>query len=101
MQTIKNLERLQKLHHLICSESTGTPSEISNRMFISLRLMHNLLDYLKDYGAVICYDRGRKTYYYKTAFELSVTISVSTKSNNCTTQIIGKQHKGKELLFAS
>lgn len=87
MNSIKNLERLQKLHQLIEQEVTGAPKELANRMQVSERLVYNLLEQLKDYEADICYCRSRKTYYYCDSFEFKVNISVSIKSNNRTTDI--------------
>ena len=89
MKTIKNLERLQQLHLLIENERTGTPFELANRMYISERLVYNLIEQLKDFKAEICYDRSRKTYYYTDDFKLEVKISVSIMSKNEVTQIFG------------
>ncbi len=89
MKTIKNLERLQQLHLLIATETTGSPKELAERMHISPRLVYNLIDQLKDFNADICYDRARKTYCYSDDFELNVNISVSVVSNNETTSIFG------------
>jgi len=89
MNTIKNLERLQQIHALIESETTGTPRELARRLHISERLVYHLIEQLRDYSAAIKYDRSRKTYYYEEEFELEVKISVSIMSNNETTQIFG------------
>jgi len=89
MNTIKSLERLQQLHSLIDTECTGPPLEIARKMEISERSVYNLLDYLRDYSALIGYDRGRKTYYYKNQFNLELTISFSVMSNNEVTEILG------------
>jgi len=89
MNSIKNLERLQRLHLLIENERTGTPKELALRMHISERLIYNLIEQLKDYDAGICYDRSRKTYYYCDDFQLQVNISVLIRSNNETTKILG------------
>ena len=97
MQTIKNLERLQKIHNLIVNECTGTPAEISTTMRISVRLVYNFLECLKDYVAQINYSRSRKTYYYKTNFELNINFNVQVKSENRTTQILGVNSKGAML----
>ncbi|AZQ59886.1 DNA-binding protein [Maribacter sp. MJ134] len=85
--SIKNLERLQQLHLLIEDEQTGSPKELARRMYISERLVYNLIDRLKDYKASICYDRSRKTYYYYDDFRFTVNISVLIVSKNETTEI--------------
>lgn len=89
MNTIKSLERLQQLHSLIETECTGSPMEIARKMEISERSVYNLLEYLRDFNALIGYDRSRKTYYYKNHFTLELTISFSVMSNNEVTEILG------------
>jgi hypothetical protein len=104
MKTIKNLERLQFIHSLIEVERTGTPLELARRMRISERLVYHLIEQLKDFKAAICYDRGRKTYYYNDDFQLQVSISVSVMSNNEVTEIFGgsyfKKNKGTFLILS-
>ncbi len=89
MKNLKILERLQQLHHLIANENTGTPKELANRLRVSQRSVHLLIDQLKDYEASISYSRSRKTYYYHEDFNFNVTISVTVMSNNEVTQIFG------------
>jgi len=89
MKTIRNLERLQQLHHLIGSECTGSPKNLARRMHISERLVYHLIEQLKDYKAAISYDRKRRTYYYNHEFSLEVSVSVAVCSNNEVTQLIG------------
>jgi hypothetical protein len=96
MNSIKNIERLQQIHALIETETTGTPRELAKRLHISERLVYHLIEQLKDYDASIRYDRSRKTYYYEDEFELHVKISVSIMSNNETTQLFGGQGPRKE-----
>ena len=87
MKSIKNLERLQLLHTGIQKEQTGSSIELAMKMNISQRLVYTLIDQLKDYGAIICYDRGRKTYYYKQEFQLEVDISLCITRNNNAIQL--------------
>lgn len=93
MNSIKNLERLQRLHLLIEQEATGSPKELASRMHISERLVYNLIEQLRDYEADVCFDRKRKTYYYSDNFHLEVNISVSVVSNNQTTRILGESNR--------
>ncbi|MCJ7467956.1 MAG: HTH domain-containing protein, partial [Maribacter sp.] len=95
MKSIKNLERLSQLHALIENERTGSPKDLANRMNISERLVYNLIEQLKDFEASICYDRGRKTYYYSDDFQLQVKISVMVISNNEVTRILGDVYSEK------
>ena len=76
MNSIKNLTRLKRLHQLIRSECTGSPFELAKRLRVSERLIYLLVEQLKDFEAVIDYDRSRQTYYYRELFDLEVDISV-------------------------
>ena len=91
MKTIKNLERLERLHFLIENEISGSPKDIANRLHISERIVYHLLEELRDYNALIYFDRSRKTYYYCNEFQLRIAVSVSVCSNSEVTQIFGKQ----------
>jgi len=87
--SIKILERLQQLHELIKNEQTGSPRELACRMHISERSVYGLIENLKDFQAYICYDRRRKTYYYREEFKFKVNISVSIMSNNEAIEVFG------------
>lgn len=89
MNSIKNLERLQRLHLLIEQEATGAPKELAGRMHVSERLVYTLVEQLKDFKASINYDRSRKTYYYCDNFQFKVNISVSIISNDEATEVFG------------
>jgi len=88
MKTIKNLERLQQLHHLIVQECTGSPSILAQHMQISVRLVHSLLEQLKDFGAPIRYNRSRKTYYYHCHFELAIHVSIRVGTTETQTDMM-------------
>lgn len=96
MKTIKSLERLQRIHELIKSECTGTPSELAKNINVSERSVYNLIEQLRDLNASICYDRRRKTYYYDEDFQLQVRISLAVISNNEITEIFGGSYLIKE-----
>ena len=89
MNTIKTLERLQRIHTLIKKECTGSPYELASKMNISERSIYNLIDYLRDFDAMVGYDRGRKTYYYQNNFSLSLQISLSIGTDDEITEVLG------------
>ncbi|MGB5647455.1 DNA-binding protein [Muriicola sp.] len=89
MNTIKTLERLQRIHFLIEKECTGSPYELACKMNVSERSIYNLIDYLRDFEAIIRYDRSRKTYYYQNKFSLSLQISLSIGTDDEVTEILG------------
>jgi transcriptional antiterminator len=101
MKNIKTLERLQQLHNLIANENTGTPNELSQLLKISKRSVHLLIKELKDYEAIICYSKIRKTYYYSNDFDLQVSISVNVLTNNQVTKIFGGSSFLKNNLFVA
>ena len=70
MKFIKQLERLQKLDHLIKKECTGTPNDFAKKLGISRSHLYRLIEILKDYGAEIKYSRKQKNFHYTTPFNL-------------------------------
>ncbi len=95
MKTIKNLERLQQLHELIEKECTGSPGELANKLNISERSVYLLVEQLRDFNALVTYNRGRKTYYYEEDFKLAIGISVSVSSNGGVTDIFAGSYLKK------
>ncbi len=89
MNTIKTLERLQKIHSLIENECTGSPYELASKLNISERSIYNLIEYLRDFEAEISYDRSRKTYYYRNPFVLNLNISLCVGTENAVTEVLG------------
>ena len=74
--TIKQIERLRRLHHFIKTRQTGSPKELAKRLHISERQVYNMIDYLKDTGAEIKYSRSEQTYFYKNDFDILINVSV-------------------------
>ncbi len=73
---LENLNRLSHLHKLINNEITGTPLELSKKLGVSERSTYLMIDYLKDFGAKIKYDRRLKTYHYVNSFDLKINFSI-------------------------
>lgn len=76
MKTIKQLNRLEKMHQYIKSGTTGTPKEFAKKLNISESQLYNILDDLKIKGFPIVYSRKLKTYVYKGYCELIIIYSV-------------------------
>lgn len=89
MNSLKTIERLQWLHIKIQKEVTGSPKELAKSLEISERMVYTLIDQLRDYNALVRYDRTRKTYFYEEDFELSIRVSISVINNNEVTTIMG------------
>jgi len=76
MKTIKQLERLRKIHQYIKVANTGTPKEFSKRLNLSESQLYNILDDLKIKGFPIEYSRSLKSYIYDDVCELEIVYSV-------------------------
>ncbi len=101
MKTIKNLERLQQLNELVKQENTGTPKELADKLGISERSVYNLVEFLKDWDAPICYCRKQKTYYYSGCFDLQLSISLTIIKGKEQTQIYGGSYFFKDNVFTA
>ncbi len=89
MKTLKQLERLKKIHQLIKIGSTGTPKEFANKLKISESQLYNVLDDLKLKGFPIKYSRSLKSYEYHDYCELEVVYSVQLLTENDKINIAG------------
>ena len=94
------LHRLRRMHQFIQEEHTGTPAELGTKLNISERSVFLMLDYFKDNGAEINYDRKRKTYFYPKAFELKIKFYIKFIDDNDEMRIIegGKLHSTARIL---
>lgn len=70
MNTIRQIERMEKLHGLILREITGDSLDLSIKLGVSRRMVNYYLQEFRDYGARIAYSPVRKTYYYLNDFEI-------------------------------
>ena len=79
MEIISPFEQKQKLNRLIEQEKTGTPEELAQKLGISKRQLHNLVEALKNIGADIEYTKNDGTYRFngqkvKITFSLSLSL---------------------------
>ena len=91
MNNLKQLERLRKTHQLIKLETTGTPSELSEKLHISVRQTYLILEQLKEFDAPLKFNRRTKTYYYEFDFELTINISIQAMAREKLTNIYAGQ----------
>lgn len=80
MNFIHQIERLQKLNKLIEHECTGTPDELAEKLGISKRQLHNLLDTLRNIGGEIEFCQKSKTYLFRKA-KLRIDFSLTRISD--------------------
>lgn len=81
MKTLKQLERLRRIHEYIKLANTGNPKELAKRLNISERQLFNYIEYLKELDAPINFNRKLHTYYYTDDFDLLVNVSVQVMVN--------------------
>lgn len=60
MNTIRQIERMEKLHGLILREMTGDSLDLSIKLGVSRRMVNYYLQEFRDYGARIAYSSVRK-----------------------------------------
>ncbi len=75
---IERLRQLDRLDALIRRKATGNREELAERLGVSVRTITNLKQELEDFGAEICYDRGRGSYVYRNRvlFDWNIVIEV-------------------------
>lgn len=89
MNFIRQIERIKKMHKLICSEKTGTPTVLARKLCISRSQLYIELDLIKEFEAPIKYCKKRQSYYYETYFELMLNYSLKTMKDDETIEIYG------------
>ncbi len=89
MKLFTYIDRINLLHKLIRQGRTGTPEELARRLGISVSRLARILEYLRDEGAPIEYDRRIMTYYYSYPFEMSISVSFQTLDGVNMTSISG------------
>jgi len=72
MGYLKYVNRLLYIDELIRKRSTGSPSQLANRLDISVRMVYEIIKELReDLQAPISYDHANGTYYYEREFRMS------------------------------
>lgn len=70
MQALKFISRTRRLDNLIRRKSTGSPSQLAQRLGVSEATIYRYIQELKDMGAPIKYCRERQSYRYESEFQL-------------------------------
>lgn len=89
MTTIKQLDRLKKIHQYIKVANTGSPKEFANRLNLSESQLYNILEDLKIKGFPISYSRNLKSYVYNDDCELEIVYSVQLLTSQDKINIAG------------
>ena len=93
MNFIRQVERYQKLNKLIYQQSTGTPSELAERLNLKRSQLYEVIDLLKIQGAPIKYSRKLRTFYYSNEYNLEISLKVNVLSGNEVKRIYGGKVK--------
>ena len=72
----EQLELIERMHHLIRLNATGTPEEFARKLGYSERQVFRLVNAMKGKGFPIAYCKTRQTYYYEkeVIFRFEVTV---------------------------
>lgn len=70
MQLQKFISRTRRLDKLIRRKSTGSPSQLANRLGVSEATIYRIIQEMKDMGAPIKYCRERQSYRYMRDYQL-------------------------------
>ena len=89
MLNFKQIERLQKVHKLIAQRNTGTPKQFARNVHVSERHLYNIIEYLRELDAIVCYDKKFQSYYFEESFDLDVQISVRVLTRDEVRNIYG------------
>ena len=89
MKTLKQINRLKKMHQLVKVTNTGTPKEFAKKLNISESQLYNILEDLKEKGFPIQYSRSLKSYVYNDYCELEVLFSVKLLTQHDKINIAG------------
>ncbi len=73
MSLVKAIKRLEYANHLIKKKATGDLETFACKMKLSKSSIRELISQMRELGAIIRYDRGRKTYYYDENGEFSIS----------------------------
>lgn len=76
MKLFQYIDRINLLDKLIRQRRTGTQSELAVRLGLSVSRLARIIEYLKDIGAPIVFDRSLNTYYYEREYSIQINVEV-------------------------
>ena len=89
MNFIKQIDRIKKIHFLICTEKTGNPDVFAKTLHLSRSQLYNFLDLIKSFDAPIKYCKKKQSFYYGEPFDLELKYSLKTIVDDETREIFG------------
>lgn len=76
MHLFKQIDRLNLLDKLIAQKRTGNPVTFAKRLNISVSRLARIIEYLRERGAPIQYDRAQQTYFYESEYRILIQVSM-------------------------
>lgn len=70
------IDRINLLNKLISQSKTGNQSELAKRLNISISRLARIIEYMKDQGAPIKFNRAKNTYYYEGRYSIKIDVKV-------------------------
>ncbi|MFU1857270.1 hypothetical protein ACK8HY_09655 [Sphingobacterium sp. NGMCC 1.201703] len=80
MQLFKYIDRINLLDKLIRQRRTGAQGELALRLGLSVSRLARIIEYLKDIGAPIAFDRSGNTYYYENEYSIQIKVEVQKEN---------------------
>jgi hypothetical protein len=68
------MERINKIHQLVSSGKTGTPSQLAQKLRMSESHLYTIVDDLRQEKVPIAYSRKLGTYYYERPFKMEASL---------------------------
>jgi len=76
------IDRINLINKLISQSKTGNQKEFATRLNISISRLARIIEYMKDQGAPIKFDRTRNTYYYESNYSINLEIKIEKINNH-------------------
>lgn len=89
--SLVNVDRLERMHDLICRKATGTPDDFAEKLGISKSMLMLNLAQLKEKGGPIKYDSLNRTYYYTCPCRFIIGYELDK-------EVMGKVRGGRNIL---
>lgn len=96
MKLLESLDRIDRIDQLVRLKATGTPKRLAQKLEISERSVHRLIDMMKNMGAPIYYSISRQCYCYEKDVEFRFGFYM--KGNN-SGELFGGMGNSFELFF--
>ena len=72
MNFFDEIQRLDRLHHLIRLQITGSSDELAKKMEVSRRTVFRLIDILKEIGCPVYFNKYKNSYCYEYPIKLNI-----------------------------